>query len=114
MIKKTITLPNGVVLIGDEEEVRKVATGSGYVAEGKLARMPHRHGMYFSESRNEYIPVHEMNTIHLRNAILRYYADWVNGMHKIDDPQILIQRMQQGIEDETWNELALELATRKR
>ena len=63
----TVTLPSGTRITGRVEEVRKTLKSLGL----DPTRFLHSSGFYYSESRREYIAITEMNTTHLRNALLK-------------------------------------------
>jgi hypothetical protein len=55
-----VTLPNGLTLNGERNVVEKAIAQMGYL-----------NSMYYSESKNEWIPISEMDTRHLANATLK-------------------------------------------
>lgn len=44
---------------------------------------------YFSKSKNTYIPVSQMNEIHIKNAVLNILQEWVNYLRGVDIDEFL-------------------------
>lgn len=101
-----VTLPNGLTVEGTLEQVNAVVTSLGYKATVDT-------DYYYSKSRNEYLLIKDMNTTHLRNAILRFYEDWVKELHNIKNPQRVVRSIRDGINDPTWLAMVREYYTRE-
>lgn len=97
-----VTLSNGLVIEGDQTQVVETVKKLGF----------NLRGYYNSESKG-LVKITDMHTSHLRNAILKYYEDWVNGLHSISNPQVLVERLITGIDDEMWIDMVKEYNTRK-
>ncbi len=90
-----ITLPNGISVEGDVDSVRETIEKLGF------SNMVGDETHYFSQTKG-WILIKDMNTTHLRNAILKYYETWVNKLHEVRNPKLLVAKMQDGISDKTW------------
>jgi hypothetical protein len=101
-----ITLPNGLVIDGDQEQIADVLKKLGF--DGVLGNGVY----YFSETKGPVL-ITGMHTMHLRNAILKFYQKWVDSLHEIKNPALLIKKMLEGIEDVTWLAMVKEYSTRK-
>jgi len=62
------TLPNGLTLEGTAQQVISVASQLGYKISSKDFYTSSTHGAMY---------IKDMNTTHLRNAILKQYREWV-------------------------------------
>ena len=70
-------------------------------------------GYYKSESQG-YVKISEMNTTHLRNAILKKYEQWVVSLHDEHNPGKLIRDMIDGVPNTPeWMALLKEYSTRE-
>lgn len=99
-----ITLPNGVTLDGTADQILDVAEKLGFKDVLK--------GYYLSASKG-WLEISKMNTTHLRNAIIKQYEEWVDDLHIITDPKVMVRMLMNGIEDETWLDMVKEYSTRK-
>lgn len=99
-----VTLSNGVTVDGEPEDVRKMIEGIGLNPLGTTTE-------YYSGSKGT-LKIATMNTMHLRNAILKHYEDWVNGLHTIADPKEFIQALTNGPQNPTWLAMVTEMAKR--
>lgn len=100
-----IKLPNGLVLTGTPAQVADAAKLLNITLYGDSAN-------YFSTSKG-LIPIKSMNSIHLRNAILKIYSEWVDALHAQADPKTVVNLIVEGITDRTWLAMVKELSTRK-
>jgi hypothetical protein len=100
-----VTLKNGTVIEGTGEEVRKILE--------KLGETPDPRQFYFSETHGGYLHIGGMNTVHLINAALKYYENWVQELRKVKDPQKFSRMVIEGIDDVTWLAIMVELRKRK-
>lgn len=41
--------------------------------------------LYYSESRNTFVKISDMNGIHARNALLKIYRDWAASLSALDN-----------------------------
>jgi len=98
-----VVLPNGLVLEGSESQVVSTARQLGF----SLAK-----DFYLSESKG-YVHIKNMNTTHLRNAILKQYRGWVASLSVIRNPRILVTAMMEGLTDATWLAMVKEYAARE-
>jgi hypothetical protein len=103
--KMKVTLTNGMTVEGDAAQIKEVIEklGLGFKPDGIH---------YWSESKG-WTLIKDMNTMHLRNAILKQYEIWVDQMHEITNPQKVIKYIQDGIEDITWLAMVKEYSTRE-
>jgi hypothetical protein len=99
-----VILPNGLSLEGDMDEIVKTSNKLGFGNPFE--------GVYFSSSRGP-VRIKDMNTTHLRNAILKQYEAWVVSLHAIRNPRVLVNEMTQGITDKTWLTMVAEYVTRE-
>jgi hypothetical protein len=90
-----ITLPNGLSVEGTQEQLEEILVKLGY--DNLLGDEKY----YFSDSKGPVL-ITEMNTMHLRNAILKFYETWVNNLHSIANPKLLVEKLQNGIDNKTW------------
>ena len=67
---------------------------------------------YISSSRG-IIPIKEMQSTHLRNAILKMHKAWLDSLDKITDPIRFCREFITGCPDKTYIALVEELATRR-
>lgn len=102
----SITLPNGIKVEGTAEQVRDIIEKLGYT------NMVGDELFYFSSTKG-WILIKEMNTTHLRNAILKYYESWVKSLHEVRNPRVLVNKMEAGISDKTWLAMLKEYYTRE-
>ena len=100
-----ITLPNGLAIEGTSEQIQEVLKSIGYKGIGDET-------YYFSESKGPVL-ITEMNSIHLRNAILKMYKEWVDELHKEENPKLVVNKILDGINDKTWVNMVKELANRE-
>lgn len=68
--------------------------------------------MYKSESRG-WLAISEMQSDHLRNAMLKIYQQWVNSLHAIKEPKKLVSAIVDGCDDPTFTAMVVELSKRK-
>jgi hypothetical protein len=107
MFNKTkIILPNGMTIEGTPEQVSMALRALGYE---KL--IPEDY--YFSESKQEYLKITEMNTAHLKNAILKYAMKWLEELRDVDNPSTVATSLRAGITNKTIRAMLNEYATRE-
>jgi hypothetical protein len=106
MLNKTkIGLPNGMSIEGTPDQISMTLKALGYEQ-----LMPENY--YFSESKDEYLKITEMNTNHLKNAILKYASAWLEGLRHISNPQTLSDELRRGITDKTVKAMLKEYSNR--
>jgi hypothetical protein len=98
-----VTLADGMVLEGTQEQIESVLGKMG-VAGDEL--------FYKSDSKG-LVLIEEMQSIHLRNAILKMYAQWVDSLHKIAEPKEVVNQILEGIQDKTWVAMVKVLSSRE-
>jgi hypothetical protein len=99
-----VTLLNGMVLEGTSSQVNETLKKLGYESAPIY---------YYSASKGAWVLIKDMNTTHLKNAILKYYTDWVKELHSTTNPQKLIAKILDGIPDPTFQNMLKEYATRE-
>lgn len=68
--------------------------------------------MYWSDSKDIFIPIPKMQTHHLRNAINKIYKSWVEKLYKLE-PKDYSRALRLGCEDVTFIALVRELFKRE-
>lgn len=101
----SIKLASGVVLTGPSDEVIKLAKN--------LDDTIRLDQYYFSQSRGEYIRISEMNTVHLRNAVLKMYAEWVEDLRSALSPRDFAAAIYTGPTDPVLINMVRELTHRE-
>lgn len=102
-----ITLPNGLKVEGTPDQINKVAQTFGYsdvIGEGT----------YYKSDTHGYIRIVEMDTRHLRNAMLKMYRNWVTSLSGETDDRALVFKLRDGITDKTFMALLAEFIRRTR
>lgn len=107
MEKTRVTLPNGMVIEGTPDQLIDMVKKLGMEDVIDL-----RSG-YYKSSTQGWVKISEMNTMHLRNAILKQYKEWVDDMHKIKNPRELVKMITDGISDKTWLAMLVEYSKRR-
>jgi hypothetical protein len=104
-----VTLSNGTKISGSRENV--------FVLLKELADKSPNYNYssthYYSESGGVYIPIKEMETRHLRNAILKRYRKWVLDLSNVSNSQKLVKMLMQGINEILWLNMVEEYSTRE-
>lgn len=98
-----VTLDNGMVLEGSAEQISDVLKSMGVSGDGIF---------YVSASKGLQV-ISEMQSLHLRNAILKLYSEWVDSLHKIAEPKEVVSKILDGIQDKTWIAMVKELSSRE-
>lgn len=99
-----IRLPNGVMIEGSNSQIIEAMNKLGYGYDKTL--------FYNSTSRG-YVLIADMETTHLRNALLKFYAQWVKDLHFVDDPQEVCRLIIDGPSDPTFRAMLVEYSTRE-
>lgn len=97
-----VTLANGMVLEGSSEQVAEVMEKMGLSGDE----------VFYRSGSKGLLLIKEMQSIHLRNAILKIYTEWVNSLHRIAEPKEVVKAIVEGIADKTWIAMVNELAGR--
>lgn len=101
----SITLRSGATFTGTEAEVAAFIKAMRIDLSGTS-------GYYYSESKEEWVPIVAMHSDHLKNAILKIYRAWVENLSKF--PAVdLPKKIAEGPADSTLVALFTELAKRK-
>lgn len=101
-----ITLPNGLILEGELEQIKDVASKLGVPLTGSNTH-------YFSESHGGFIKITDMQTNHLRNSILKMYKEWINSLYDVSlTPRQLYRKLYDGPSDQTLVSMVRELNNR--
>jgi hypothetical protein len=67
---------------------------------------------YYSSTKGKVL-ITEMHPLHLRNAILKHYQEWVTGLHAVTEPKDFIIMLLAGPDDQTWRNMVVELSHRE-
>ena len=100
---KTV-LPNGLSMEGTPEQIKDVLASLGFKGIGDGT-------YYYSESKGPVL-IKDMNSVHLRNALLKFYKEWVDELHKEINPKVVVKFIIDGINDPTWVAMLQELYKR--
>ena len=100
-----ITLPNGVKINGKAEDISEILSKMGIELDETL--------YYYSDSRMEYVRITDMVTMHLRNAILKIYANWVARLRDSATPREMVALMKEGHISTGFVALVAELSKRE-
>lgn len=105
-----ITLTNGVTVEGTLEQINAVAKTFG------LTSVYPEDKYYYSRSKGEYLLIKDMNTMHLRNAVLVMFGAWQSTLKTITDPRKLCMALGEGPDPKdypTFYAMVKELYTRE-
>lgn len=97
-----ITLKDGMTLEGTEEQIISTMERLGLSGDGMF---------YRSESKG-LVLIKEMQSLHLRNAILKFYKEWLDELYKLPEPKDVVKAILDGINDPTWIAMVEELSKR--
>ena len=103
-----VTLPNGMTVEGTYDQVRDVL--------GKLgASVPELNSLgdstHYNSSTKGWILISDMETYHLRNAVLKHYAEWLNDLRALDT-RLVYQSLVNGPKNVTLLAMLRELGRR--
>jgi hypothetical protein len=101
--KMQIKLGNGLTIIGTESEVLDAMRKLGYGDQSNK--------FYNSESKG-LILISDMETSHLRNAVLKLNREWAESLSGIYDPETVVEAIEAGNQDETFQAMLEELDCR--
>ena len=68
---------------------------------------------YFSKSKNTYIPVSEMNEVHIKNAVINILQNWINYLKGVDIDEFLNTSKDVSMFALSYSELISELQKRQ-
>jgi len=97
-----VTTSSGMTIEGTEREVTDAMKRLGISVEEH---------MYKSSTRG-WLVISEMESTHLRNAMLKIYSEWVNSLHAIKSPKNVVEAVIEGCTDKTFQAMVLELHKR--
>lgn len=98
-----VILENGMTLEGTEEQIVSVMEKMGLSGDG----------MFYRSETKGLLLIREMQSLHLRNAILKIYSEWVDSLHRIAEPREVVKSIVDGITDKTWIAMVKELSGRE-
>ena len=98
-----ITLDNGLVIEGNSEQISEILSKMGVTGDE----------LFYRSSTKGLQLITEMQSLHLRNAILKIYTEWVDSLHKIAEPKEVVKHILDGIQDKTWIAMVKELSGRE-
>lgn len=101
-----LRLPNGMVLEGTEIQVRSTVRALGLDANRLVE------GQYYDSASRGPILIEDMDTNHIRNAILKLYREWVSSLYHISDTRAVVSAIINGNPDPTFRALVVELSKR--
>ena len=101
--KMKITLGNGLILEGAQPDVMDAMQKLGYGSQNER--------FYNSESKGLML-ISDMETSHLRNAVLKLNREWAESLSEIDDPQDVVEALEMGNQDKTFQAMLEELDDR--
>jgi hypothetical protein len=121
-IAKTCVVPNNThYYINGEENKMKITLGNGLTIEGsqrevvdamqKLGYGNEDEKFYNSESKG-LILISDMETSHLRNAVLKLNREWAESLSQIDEPEEVVDAIMTGNQDRTFLAMLDELTDR--
>jgi hypothetical protein len=101
-----ITLNVGdITIAGEVTAVLENARKLGYSVDMSKFYNSETHGL---------ILIKEMETRHLRNALLKMYRAWVEKLGKTNTNKELMKLLEDGISDPSWEQMAQELYLRSK
>ena len=92
-----------MVLEGSSEQIASVLGSMGIKGDE----------IFYRSSTRGLQVITEMQSLHLRNAILKIYTEWVDSLHKIAEPKEVVRQIVEGIQDKTWIAMVKELNGRE-
>jgi len=97
-----VTLKDGLVLEGSQEQVMETMEKLGLKGDG----------VFYNSGTMGLLVIKEMQSLHLRNAILKMYTEWVDSLHKIAEPKEVVTKILNGMDDPTFVAMLKELNSR--
>jgi len=104
-----IRLDNGTSIEGEQDQITHILKLMGYGT--KRIEELFESAYYNSSSRGPLLIV-EMTTTHLRNAITKFYVEWVKALNTIRDPKVYVRTLLAGPDDTTWRAMMVEYSKR--
>src|SRR5512138_1362348 len=101
-VRTRVVLDDGMIMEGTPEQIKKHLEMIGFSGDTTY---------YFSKTRG-LIKIEEMESTHLRNAILKKYSEWIDSLHKIADPRMVVRKIVEGNPDLTFIAMVEELNRR--
>ena len=102
--KMKITLGNGLIIEGSQKDVMDAIQKLGYGDQNEK---------FYNSSSRGLMLISEMETSHLRNAVLKLNREWAESLSRIDDPQDVVEAVETGNQDETFLAMLEELDDRE-
>lgn len=102
----TVKLPNGLTLTGTSEQVLDTARKLGYTNIGA-------DGIHYVSESKGIVRIADMDTRHVRNAMLKLYRGWSDNLATLNDRELL-RALQEGPNDATFRALLLEFVRRSK
>lgn len=100
------TLPDGSSIEGTNEQVLRMLNALGIDPSFMDKEF------YHSSSKGT-IRIADMETTHLKNAVLKQYREWVANLSSETNPRELVTKIVNGITNVTWKSMLVELSKRK-
>ena len=97
-----VTLSDGMILDGSVDQIRKTLEKLGLSGDG----------LFYNSGTRGLVLITEMQSLHLRNAILKMYIQWVDSLHKISEPKGVAEEILGGNTDPTFVAMLRELYSR--
>ena len=94
---------NGLVVEGSVEKIVELANKLG------IPYLPPN--MYYSESKREWLVISEMDSLHIRNAMIKIAKQWANDLVVFNNVEI-IDILEEGIVDVMFKALLAEFKVR--
>jgi len=98
-----VTLPDGMIIEGSVDQIRKTLEKLGLSGDG----------LFYNSGSRGLVLIKEMQSLHLRNAILKMYNQWVDSLHRIVEPKEVVDEILDGNTDPTFVAMLQELASRE-
>lgn len=100
--KLTVTLPDGTVISGTQNQVNSVMKAMGLFVPD---------GVHYKSSHLGIVRIVDMETNHLRNALMKLYRDWLTEVAKQPNTEML-RMLQEGPRSVTVLAMVKELRNR--
>ena len=71
-------------------------------------------GIYWSQSRQQFLNISQMNSVHIRNAMNVLHKRWLDNMTELEVvPGEFLKKLEAGPDDVTYSQLRSELERRE-
>ena len=97
-----VTMKDGLVLEGTPQQIAETMTKLGISGST----------LFYNSGTHGLILIQNMETYHLRNAIVKMYREWVEELRSISEPKMFVNKIVDGITDPTWIAMVEELSKR--